>query len=128
FPGEIAMTRFVQIHALTAYPLSNPNRDDTGRPKTASFGGVPRLRISSQAMKRAIRVSPVFREPLEGNIGERTQRIGDAIEDALADCDPKVRSKIVQSIVSVFGKVDTDRMKTKNRIYTRQLAFISPQE
>jgi CRISPR system Cascade subunit CasC len=40
------MTRFIQIHALTVYAPSNLNRDDTGRPKTAKFGGFERLRIS----------------------------------------------------------------------------------
>ena len=49
------MSRFVQLHLLTEYPLSNPNRDDLGRPKTARIGGSERQRISSQALKRAIR-------------------------------------------------------------------------
>ena len=40
------MTTFFQIHMLTQYPPANLNRDDTGRPKTAIFGGAPRLRIS----------------------------------------------------------------------------------
>jgi len=33
------MSRFLQLHFLTVYPPSNPNRDDQGRPKSASFGG-----------------------------------------------------------------------------------------
>ena len=41
-------------------PPSNLNRDDTGRPKTLSFGGVDRLRVSSQSLKRAFRTSDVF--------------------------------------------------------------------
>ena len=51
------MSRFIQLHYLTVYPLSNPNRDDLGRPKSAQFGGVNRLRISSQSLKRAARLS-----------------------------------------------------------------------
>lgn len=35
------MTTFVQFHLLTVYPPSNPNRDDTGRPKQALVGGAP---------------------------------------------------------------------------------------
>ena len=46
--GDSTMSRFVQMHILTAYPPSNPNRDDLGRPKTAIIGGVSRMRISSQ--------------------------------------------------------------------------------
>ncbi|KAA8425643.1 type I-E CRISPR-associated protein Cas7/Cse4/CasC, partial [Acetobacter sp. DmW_125123] len=49
------MHRFLQLHLLTFYPPSNVNRDDTGNPKTATVGGVTRLRISSQALKRAWR-------------------------------------------------------------------------
>ena len=41
------MTTFIQLHLLTAYPPSNLNRDDLGRPKTAIVGGAERLRISS---------------------------------------------------------------------------------
>ena len=43
------MNRFLQLHLLTVYPPANLNRDDTGRPKTALFGGAPRLRVSSQS-------------------------------------------------------------------------------
>ncbi len=44
---------FLQLHLLTAHAPSNLNRDDANRPKTAIFGGEPRLRISSQSLKRA---------------------------------------------------------------------------
>jgi CRISPR system Cascade subunit CasC len=56
------MTTFLQLHLLTAYPPSNLNRDDTGRPKSVIFGGTPRLRVSSQSLKRAWRTSDVFAE------------------------------------------------------------------
>ncbi|MBE1877453.1 type I-E CRISPR-associated protein Cas7/Cse4/CasC [Myceligenerans sp. TRM 65318] len=45
----------IDIHVLQTVPPSNINRDDTGSPKTASYGGVRRARVSSQAWKRAIR-------------------------------------------------------------------------
>ena len=47
------MSDFLQLHFLTTYGPSNLNRDDTGRPKSVVFGGVPRLRVSSQSLKRA---------------------------------------------------------------------------
>ncbi len=43
------MTLIVDIHALHTVPPSLINRDDTGAPKTAVFGGVPRRRVSSQS-------------------------------------------------------------------------------
>lgn len=49
------MTAFIDIHVLQTVPSSNINRDDTGSPKSATFGGVRRARVSSQAWKRATR-------------------------------------------------------------------------
>lgn len=49
------MTTHIDIHVLQTLPPNNINRDDTGAPKSATFGGVPRQRVSSQAWKRAIR-------------------------------------------------------------------------
>ncbi|MBT9260151.1 MAG: type I-E CRISPR-associated protein Cas7/Cse4/CasC [Clostridiales bacterium] len=43
---------FLQIHYLTSYHASLLNRDDAGLAKRITFGGVPRLRISSQSLKR----------------------------------------------------------------------------
>ncbi len=70
------MTQFIQLHLLTAYPPSNLNRDDLGRPKTAIVGGTERLRISSQSRKRAWRTSDVFLERCKGKQGKITRRIG----------------------------------------------------
>ena len=126
------MSRFIQIHALTVYAPSNPNRDDTGRPKTARFGDVPRLRISSQALKRAIRLSEPVQGRLEGRLGERTQRIGEIVLEALSDSelDDEKRREIAVSITDVFGKIDEKKLKDKDRprVQTRQLAFVSPDE
>jgi CRISPR system Cascade subunit CasC len=77
------MTTFLQLHLLTAYPPACLNRDDLNRPKTAVMGGVPRLRISSQSLKRAWRTSDTFREALTGNTGIRSKELGRHICDAL---------------------------------------------
>lgn len=69
------MTTFLQLHVLTTYAASNLNRDDTGRPKTLNFGGVDRLRISSQSLKRALRTSDVFCEAIGGGPGLTTGHI-----------------------------------------------------
>lgn len=123
------MSRFLQLHLLTAYPPSNPNRDDQGRPKSATVGGTPRLRLSSQSIKRAVRQSPVMQSELMGALGERTQRIGDVIRDALVaeGADESAATDIVQRIAPIFGKLDAEAEK-KGHIYIRQLAFVSPDE
>jgi CRISPR system Cascade subunit CasC len=45
----------IETHLLQNFSPSNLNRDDTGSPKDAEFGGFRRARISSQCMKRAVR-------------------------------------------------------------------------
>jgi CRISPR system Cascade subunit CasC len=49
--------KFVQIHTLHSYPGTLLNRDDAGLAKRLPFGGVERLRISSQCLKRHWRVA-----------------------------------------------------------------------
>ncbi len=51
------MTTYLEVHVIQNLPPSNVNRDDTGAPKAAIYGGVNRLRVSSQAWKRAARES-----------------------------------------------------------------------
>src|SRR5580704_11510098 len=45
----------IETHILQNFAPSNLNRDDTGSPKDADFGGYRRARISSQCQKRAVR-------------------------------------------------------------------------
>lgn len=120
------MNRFIQFHFLTVYPPSNPNRDDTGRPKSAQYGGVDRLRISSQSIKRAVRTSDLMRVKLEGDIGDRTCRIGEAMkeilmqEEGFSDAEA---NQWAEFLTSVFGKPNPEK-----KLRTKQLAFISPEE
>lgn len=125
------MTRFVQLHFLTVYPPSNPNRDDVGRPKTAIYGNVPRLRLSSQSLKRAARLSSAMSDALKGNMGERTQRLGDAVVEHLrvrGTDDGKARG-IARQVAEVFGKIDGEAAKkNSDHVRIKQLAFVSPDE
>jgi CRISPR system Cascade subunit CasC len=45
----------IELHLIQSFAPSNLNRDDTGSPKDCEFGGARRARISSQAIKRAMR-------------------------------------------------------------------------
>ena len=64
----------LDIHVVQTVPPSCLNRDDTGSPKTAIYGGVQRARVSSQSWKHAIRL--MFRENLnESELGTRTKKI-----------------------------------------------------
>jgi len=50
----------IEIHVIHTVPPQAANRDDLGRPKSLTYGGVERARWSSQSQKRALR--SLFRE------------------------------------------------------------------
>ena len=125
------MKRFTQIHMLTIYPPSNPNADDRGQPKTAIFGGVRRLRMSSQSIKRDARLSEPLAAVAGHRPGVRTRRIGTELEaHALAaGAEAKTAREIAKTIAAVFGKIDPDGLKaTPPKVQLLQLAFISDAE
>ena len=47
--------KHLELHIIQSVPVACLNRDDLNSPKTAVFGGVQRVRVSSQSWKRAIR-------------------------------------------------------------------------
>lgn len=118
------MTQFVQLHLLAAYPPSNPNRDDSGRPKTAMVGGSQRQRISSQSLKSAWRKSKIFEEMLKNHLGTRTKLMGLEIKNRLVKggVEEKAAIESARRIAEVFGKLDGDALEIK------QLAHFSPEE
>ena len=122
------MTRFLQLHLLTFFPPANLNRDDTGRPKTAVVGGATRLRLSSQALKRAWRTSEAFAAALEGHMGSRTQRFGETVLDRLVagGMGADQAMTVARDIAGVFGKNKDAGDKDPAQI--EQLAFLSPEE
>lgn len=125
------MTRFVQLHVLTAYPPANLNRDDTGRPKTALLGDALRLRISSQSLKRAWRMSDVFEEAMAGHLGTRTKLMGvEAYKTFAANGVPeKSAREWARSIAGAFGKQKADKKTDSNDdLQIEQLAHVSPEE
>lgn len=77
------MKTLIEIHALQNFAPSNLNRDDTGAPKDALFGGTRRARVSSQCQKRSVRqyfselVTQKALTPEE--LANRTKRIRDAL-------------------------------------------------
>jgi CRISPR system Cascade subunit CasC len=81
------MKTLIEIHALQNFAPSNLNRDDTGSPKDAIFGGTRRARVSSQCLKRAVRQhfdqkkNEGFFDPSE--LAVRTKRVCQAIADLL---------------------------------------------
>ena len=117
--------RHTQFHILKTFPASNPNRDRSGRPKTVIIGGTPRLRHSSQSMKRPWRTEGPFPENLAEHISVRTRVLGAKVVEHLAKlgADAEKAAKIATALVGVFGKIDP-----KDKLASRQLALITPAE
>ncbi|PXY81798.1 type I-E CRISPR-associated protein Cas7/Cse4/CasC [Bifidobacterium asteroides] len=79
---------FMDIYAVQNVPPSNINRDETGNPKTAQYGGVLRSRVSSQAWKRAMRET--FKSLLDKKqLGVRTKNAVELIVKAMVDQRPE---------------------------------------
>lgn len=119
------MTQFIQLHLLISYPPANLNRDDLGQPKTAKLGGVERLRVSSQSLKRAWRTSELFQQKLAGTIGTRTKRLGREAFEALSKTGvaEKQAREWASQIAQVYGAV-----KKEAPLDIEQLVHIAPEE
>jgi len=118
------MNRFLQLHILTSYPPANLNRDDLGRPKTAKMGGVDRLRVSSQSLKRHWRVSDLFQQALSGHLGDRTKLFGVDIFTHLIAKGQSFKDALAWAvqIAAQFGKPESpDDLKKKSEIEKAKL-------
>lgn len=100
------MTTYIDLHVLQSVPPSNLNRDDTGSPKTATYGGRLRSRVSSQAWKRATRMA--FNDTLDtSDIGYRTTRVVEIVAERIAgldsDLDAGERTSLALEVVKATG-------------------------
>jgi len=125
------MKTLIEIHALQNFAPSNLNRDDTGAPKDAWFGGSRRARVSSQCLKRAVREH--FKEQSNEWVASRTKRILDELKKRLT---PKLKNhkgfseddlmKAIEVAVSSLGS--NKKVKVDKERKTDVLLFLSPKE
>lgn len=111
------MALTIDIHALQTLPPSLINRDDTGAPKSAVYGGVPRQRVSSQAWKRAIR--KYFESEIDAeSVGDRSKRLPEKIARKVQEhegWDAERAQKEVAELFKAAGmktEVDAKRIKS----------------
>ena len=102
---------YIDFHVLQTVPPSCVNRDDTGSPKTAVYGGTLRARVSSQAWKRAVRL--MFRQELlsEEQLGERTKKIVPLVAAEISKLAPEkdaTQLAIKALDLAGLGKVKAD--------------------
>ena len=133
------MTTFIDIHALQTIPPSNINRDDTGSPKSAFFGGIQRQRVSSQAWKSVIR--RYFESHLDrSKLGVRTRLIADEVVARILSSAPEfdadsAEDAVVQAFTAVGNSkrhVKLERQEGDKRISDRAVSnaalFLSNQQ
>ena len=96
---------FVELHIIQNFAPSNLNRDDTGNPKDTDFGGVRRARISSQAIKRAIRQEEIFSKTTQVTSGERSKWMTRPIVKGLvtAGKDEEMAKLVASAFVSAYA-------------------------
>lgn len=121
----------VEIHMLQNHAPSNLNRDDTGSPKDAVFGGVRRVRISSQALKRAIRRSEIFERALESaGHGWRTRQLPERVRRILLDRGLSEEMAHIGALkASGFGNKDGKEQEPREGdglIRTAQTMYLTP--
>ncbi len=96
------MSTYVDIHIIQNLPPSCVNRDDSGSPKSAVYGGVRRLRVSSQSWKRATRL--YFNDLLDAkDVGVRTKRVVEVLAERITEDAPELADAAAALAEKVFA-------------------------
>lgn len=113
------MKTCIELHLIQQFAPSCLNRDDTNSPKDCVFGGVRRARISSQCLKRYIRLW--FNEQGQMPIGIRTKKLKDELAKRLAGRDPEALDRAITTFLTTYySGMDNDQ--------TTVLQYVSPAE
>lgn len=117
---------YMDLHVLQTVPPSCVNRDDTGSPKTAVYGGATRARISSQAWKHAIRMT--FGNLFDDEkVGMRTKHIPAELAKEIIALDPTLEDKALALALDALNKagIGTKQEKKDPEAVTKALFFAS---
>ncbi|WP_332706664.1 type I-E CRISPR-associated protein Cas7/Cse4/CasC [Plesiomonas shigelloides] len=117
------MTLFVELHLIQNFAPSNLNRDDTGAPKDAIFGGQRRARVSSQCFKRAIRLYSRDQQLIPTEYRAlRTKKLHALLLERLANRDQQEASGKIEVALAAAG------LKLKDDSKTEYLLFLGERE
>ena len=115
---------FLDIHAIQTVPPANINRDDTGSPKTAQYGGVTRARVSSQSWKRAIR--KYFNENGDiANVGIRSLEIVKYVANKIVEKDGSI--SVEEAMAMADKTINAAKISTKDQ-KAKALFFLSDKQ
>ncbi|MHB8389932.1 MAG: type I-E CRISPR-associated protein Cas7/Cse4/CasC [Acidobacteriaceae bacterium] len=93
---------FINFHILISHSPSCLNRDDMNMQKTAVFGGVNRVRVSSQSLKRTMRMSDYYAihfGPASTRTRELEKLIPIFVEKLRDEFDPSLVAKTMDLFV-----------------------------
>jgi CRISPR system Cascade subunit CasC len=98
------LKNFINFHVLISHSPSCLNRDDQNMQKRAVFGGVDRIRISSQSLKRSMRTSSYYAQFLGA---------------------PSIRSNKLDKLVERFQNAKTLNEKFSPELIKKTVEWIS---
>jgi len=105
---------YINFHILISHSPSCLNRDDMNMQKSAIFGGVRRVRISSQSLKRAMRKSDYYAANI-GKPSDRTRELGKLRSVYIkALGDRYSEEQIVQALELISGKEGLAELSSKS--------------
>ncbi|EWC39879.1 type I-E CRISPR-associated protein Cas7/Cse4/CasC [Pseudomonas stutzeri] len=112
------MSLFLEFHLIQNFAPSNLNRDDTGAPKDAIFGGQRRARVSSQCFKRAVRLAASQHDLLpEANRGVRTKKLKALLLERLTERDSEQAEAKIEVALAAAGLKLKDNGKTEYLLF-----------
>lgn len=126
------MKHLMEVHILQNFAPSNLNRDDTGSPKDAYFGGVRRGRISSQCLKRAAREYVRSHGLLdEKDLATRTKRIAQVVAGYLRSeygLDASKADAVARTAIGGIMKSELKSKGEKQEHFTKVLIYLNSHE
>lgn len=104
------MSLLLEYHLIQSFVPSNLNRDDTGSPKDAIFGGYRRARVSSQSWKRAMRKMFNGLDLAVENIGIRTKKLKSMLVERLSGMggEDEIEKKVEAALAAAGLKLEED--------------------
>ncbi|MFN3809707.1 MAG: type I-E CRISPR-associated protein Cas7/Cse4/CasC [Roseateles asaccharophilus] len=112
------MSLFLEFHLIQNFAPSNLNRDDTGAPKDALFGGQRRARVSSQCFKRAVRLSTSEHELVPAaHRGVRTKKLKELLVQRLSTRPVEEAAAKVEAVLAGAGLKVKDDGKTEYLLF-----------
>ncbi len=126
---------YIDLHILQTVPPSNLNRDDTGTPKNAWYGGVQRARVSSQAWKKATRQD--FKDHLDAaQLAHRTKWVIDQLVERIQKLDASLDDNAAylraRGVLEALGFKKFEKPRSGERsdeeLLTEYLAFFSTRQ